>query len=549
MPITNHISSYDTHLLKQLKALKSLPIVIKPADKNLGTALLTPAQYHNLCMQHLSDSSTYKKLPNNTNLRSISEETFAHLRRILDTHGMLYEPIQDNELEQPYKRQRTDKRTLSKLAQSLLQLQLPPTPKYSDSPHHPQSSVPSPSTNTKLRMSTFYILPKLHKKTISGRPIVNTINCITYMTSIYLHRVLLLALPHLPTVVSSTHAALRKLLQIQLPSNAVLLCADVKSLYPSIPIDYGIHAVQTILTQLQQARCISVNIELTIALLRWTLKHNYLSYLDDIYLQLTGTAMGTPVAVMYVNITLAYLETTAAAHQPYLYMRYIDDLCIICRDNEQANNIVRTFNEQCSSITLEEITIANKGVFLDLNIELCHQPYSTEINIQTFQKSINKYMYITPKSNHQRTVFKNFIFNELCRYRLQCNNNTEYRKLVRLFNERIIRRGYNGNYISSIYNRIPTREQLLQRLYQPKLEQNKEVIVCTLHRAFSSFISSPKKFLSPNSTMLRHPVLNPITKSIIFNYYNDPNLLKHLCNDARTKTIVKNFLASSGNQT
>lgn len=70
------------------------------------------------------------------------------------------------------------------------------------------------------------------------------------------------------------------------------------------------------------------------ALLHWTLTNNYLSYLDDIYLQLTGTAMGTPVAVMYANITLAYLESTATAYQSYLYMRYTDDLCVICKDSE-----------------------------------------------------------------------------------------------------------------------------------------------------------------------------------------------------------------------
>lgn len=539
MPLNNKISAYDTYLLKELESLKKLPVIIKPADKNLGTALLSPALYHELCMQHLNDTNTYRKLPSTTNLDDIAKDVFGDLETILDRHGMLYIPLD------PSKRQRTTQRKLTPLALSLLQLK-PKVTSPHGIPNNPNTQQPQ---SHQLRMANFYIIPKLHKKNISGRPIVNTINSYTYMTSIYLHRVLLLALPYLPTVVTSTHAALRRLLQLQLPGDAILLCADVKSLYPSIPIEYGLHAVQSILTQLQQQQHININISLTMALLRWTLTNNYLSYLDDIYLQLTGTAMGTPVAVMYANITLAYLESTATAYQPYLYMRYIDDLCVICKDSEQANNIVRTFNAQCSSITLEEVTIANKGVFLDLNIELYHQPYSTAINIQTFQKNINKYMYITPKSNHERTVLKNFIFNELCRYRLQCSNDTEYRKLVRLFNDRIRRRDYNSNYISSIYCRIPIRNQLLQRLYQPKLEQNKEVTVCTLHRAFSSFISSPKKFLSPNSTMLRHPVLNPITKSIIFNYYNDPNLLKHLCNDARTKTIVKNFLASSGNQT
>ena len=36
-----------------------------------------------------------------------------------------------------------------------------------------------------------------------------------------------------------------------------------------------------------------------------------MQFLGVVYHQLTGTAMGTPVAVMYADIVLAYLETTS----------------------------------------------------------------------------------------------------------------------------------------------------------------------------------------------------------------------------------------------
>lgn len=531
-PVNNTISKYDAYILHDLKSLKQLPVVIKPADKNLGTALLSPALYHDLCMQHLNDTTTYKKLDSDTNMSRITKEVFQALEAILDSHGALYKPPHRQ------RRRRTEERLKSELAASLLQLNPAAANQIA-------ADQPAPHQNN-LRMSTFYVLPKLHKRTISGRPIVNTINSYTYMTSIYLHRVLFQALPHLPTVVSSTHAALRRLLQLQLPPDAILLCADVKSLYPSIPINYGMHAVQRVLVQLQEQRLIRINIPLTIQLLEWTLSNNYISYLDEVYLQLTGTAMGTPVAVMYANITLAFLESTAAAYQPYLYMRYIDDLCIICNNNEQANNIVLTFNAQCPSIILEEVTISNRGVFLDLSIELCSNAYRTEIKLQTYQKSINKYMYITPKSNHQLTILKNFIYNELCRYRLQCSNDREFRNMVRLFNERIRKRDYNKQYISHIFNTIPSRSVLIQRLFTVKAKEKFNITVCTLPKEIQSFIPKPKQFLAMNTTMILHPITSTIcsTNKLKFNYANDPNLLHHLCNDARTKAVVKNGLAS-----
>lgn len=531
MSLSNKISAYDANLLKALQSLKELPVVIKPADKNLGTALLSPAHYHKLCMGHLADENTYKKQAKTPLTHTlIINRSFAQLKAILTKFEVMYGK----------KRKRDGTLEVSKLAQSLLQLQPPVKVVYPEGVAPPPQP---PSTDTAARISSFYILPKLHKKTISGRPIVNTINSPTYMTSLYLHKVLLEVQPHLPSIVMSTHDALRKLHSAKIPPNAVLLCADVMSLYPSIPIPYGLRAVKSTLTTLKQRGLISqdINIDLTLALLEWTLRNNYLSYLDDYYLQLTGTAMGTPVAVMYANIVLADLEHCALNELPYLYMRYIDDLCVICKDEEQAEDIIYYFEQACPSIQLDDITIGPKGVFLDLAIELHNTPDSTEIRIQTYQKSINKYMYITPSSAHQRTVLKNFIYNELCRYKLHCSDEVQLRTMYRAFNERIIRRGYNPNYIIHILSSLPSRKQLLDRLFKPKASKKKDLTVCTLPLAIKDFIHQPNKFFEPSPEMKLHPVLSSICKpgSLLFNYSNDPSMLSHLCNDSRTKLKVQ----------
>jgi hypothetical protein len=52
--------------------------------------------------------------------------------------------------------------------------------------------------------------------------------------------------------------------------------------------------------------------------------------------------MGTPVAVVHANIVLFYLEESCLNYQPILYMRFIDDLFVVVKDQQQAHDIVAT---------------------------------------------------------------------------------------------------------------------------------------------------------------------------------------------------------------
>lgn len=164
------------------------------------------------------------------------------------------------------------------------------------------------STPTPFDSRTFTFYPRCTK---GGRPIVSKINSTTYHTSKYLHNVLVQVLPYLGTVVKSTQHALTQLLRAKLPQRCVILCADVTSLYPSIPIAYGLAAVRSVLEKFtaEIKGFPKINIDLTLELLRWVLTNNYFSYMEETYLQLTGTAMGTPLAVMYAIIVLFYLES------------------------------------------------------------------------------------------------------------------------------------------------------------------------------------------------------------------------------------------------
>ena len=95
-------------------------------------------------------------------------------------------------------------------------------------------------------------------------------------------------------------AALAKQLEDTIfPVDCALLSADVESLYPSIDINRGLDALNE---TLNSAGMPQENRQRIVLLTRWVLFNNYLEFNNKLYLQICGTAMGTPCAVVFACI-------------------------------------------------------------------------------------------------------------------------------------------------------------------------------------------------------------------------------------------------------
>jgi len=215
---SNSLSPIQRLLTNTLRSLvRREDWVVKPADKNLGTCIMDRQMYIHMCMVHLSDTNAYEIYRGKPDFK----DEFATLYRLLEAYDLHRAPKRAN---------------MSPLAASLLQLDL-----------RQQSST------TALRKSQFYVLPKMHKKlrddqdNIPGRPIVSSINSGTYFASKYLHNYLMQLSARLPSICRSSIEALQAVHNLQIPEGATILCADVASLYPSIPTEYGLKAVKQLL--------------------------------------------------------------------------------------------------------------------------------------------------------------------------------------------------------------------------------------------------------------------------------------------------------------
>lgn len=425
------INYIDKQIIKALKELANMnEIVIKPADKNLGPVILTRRQYEIMCMDHLHNTDTYEVVQNfNPN------SCYHDLEQILEKHNMRYIQYGNHS----NKRQKRE----TQLARSICQLKNSPL----------------------LRQAYFYCNPKMHKVGVvkKGRPIVSSINSVTYHTSMYLHNILHPVMKYLNTTVASSQEALLRMQNARLKPDSKILCADVTSLYPSIPIEYGLSAVQKMLELVTERQLMKINIPLTMALLEWVLRNNYFTFNNTTFHQLTGTAMGTPVAPVYANIVLFWIDVKCCENRIPMYMRYLDDIFAVVNNEQYATDTIQTFNAQCPTLKLESVTTGTSGVFLDINASIRDNKLITKV----YQKPINKYLYLKPTTNHSRTVLKNFILQEFNRYRLICSEEADYRHIARLFTQRLQQRAYNARYITTnVLPQILPREQMLDKIAQ-----------------------------------------------------------------------------------
>jgi hypothetical protein len=132
------------------------------------------------------------------------------------------------------------------------------------------------------------------------------------------------------------------------------------------------------------------------------------------------------------------------------YRRYIDDIFGIWLPSPINNN--STWNQFKAALnnwgTLEWVidTPSHQTVFLDLNISL----HNSTITTSTFQKNLNLYLYIPPRSAHPPSCLKGLIAGELRRYWLQ-NNTKDFISITTKFLERLTERGHQLDKLTPIF--------------------------------------------------------------------------------------------------
>ena len=464
----NNLSSDERSGLREIKEDPTVRVLA--TDKNLGPALISTEWVEQETLNHLNDTKSYVKVTKD-------DWTFRR-QKVIETR--------------------------EKLVKSYSSFLPPNSHKFLRSlDDNPRSLDPA----------KFYIIPKIHKSPIAGRPIAASHSYITRPISILIDELVKPSIT-MPTVLRDSGELIQCLEGIKLPANCLLVTADVSSLYPNIDTKKAIIALDLLLREGKVTQT-----PLLVQLTRLVFENNFLKseFSCDIYHQIHGIAMGTPFAVTAANAFMYYHERDIIelyAQHLTLYKRFIDDIFVIWDGTREIlSEFLSAINTKDERIKITYEISDSKISFLDLLL-FKDSSYPT-LQYSTFQKPLNKYLYIPFESFHPTSNKKAFIKGELMRYARNSSRFYSFNETRLLFWKRLRLRGYPAKFLLPIFREISYRNR--------KKWFSKPVRVLT-HRRVVFKTSFNCSHIGIKKVILKHlPNLSTIVS------YKATNTLAHLC--------------------
>jgi len=166
------------------------------------------------------------------------------------------------------------------------------------------------SFQTHHRTPIFYGMPKAHKTPMKLRPVFSCINSFNSFFSTRLDFKMKTLLPLIPSYVKNSSNLIKELRSLHLPPSAKLFTANASSMYTNMDTTTGIQAMQHLLELYHEHIPTNFPRDFFLTTLEIVMKNNIFSFGDTFWLQLQGTAMGTPAAPLYSIITYGVHENT-----------------------------------------------------------------------------------------------------------------------------------------------------------------------------------------------------------------------------------------------
>jgi hypothetical protein len=314
-------------------------------------------------------------------------------------------------------------------------------------------------------------------------------------------------LPLVRSYIKNSSTILNDLHSSTLHERALLFSADAKSMYTNIDTPTGISAIRDFIATNAEWLPPDFPADLFLRILASIMENNIFTFAGPHWLQLSGTAMGTPVACTYATISFSQYENRhiLPTFQPQLlyYKRDINDIFGVWLPPTQ--NRLATWYAFKAALNnwgkLEWIIEEHSShtTFLDLNINI----EGSSITTSTYQKTMNLYLYIPPQTSHPPCWFKGLIARELKRYFIQ-KNKEDFEKILAKFIGRLLERGHTLENLSPLL--LKTAANIDREPFHNTQEEN----VSTLYIHWPFHPKGLQKKACANSTTARSKAFSPL---------------------------------------
>ncbi|KAJ8032026.1 hypothetical protein HOLleu_25430 [Holothuria leucospilota] len=377
---------------------------------------------------------------------------------------------------------------------------------------------------TDTRPARFYLLPKVHKPGVPGRPVVSACGSATEGLSEIVDHFLQPFVPSIPSYIKDTEDFIRKVHGLgPIPHDAFLVTIDVVDLYPSILHNDGISALRTFLSERHVPRA-SVNGICDMCEI--VLKRNVFEFNSEFFLQTSGTAIGTKMAPAYANIFMGVLERdllAASSFKPEVWFRFIDDIFMIwTHGREKLMHFLQFINSAHPCIKFTCDYSLSSVHFLDVQVSTSQDG---GIVTDLYTKPTDTHQFLLATSCHPNHTKRSIPYSQALRILRICSSIETARERCRQLSDYLLRRGYNRRRV----------QQQVDRAFEnfttpmtPKISKGKPLFFTVqYHPALPDIKGILTKFLPLLHQSDRLKLAVPAAP--VMSFSQPPNLKRSLC--------------------
>ena len=304
-----------------------------------------------------------------------------------------------------------------------------------------------------VKPARFYLLPKIHKEKIPGRPVISSINCHTTKLSRYVDYYIQPLAAKGKSYIRDTTDFINKLQYIAyVPHNAILAALDVKSLYSNINHNKGVLALQKCLDNRAHKE---PSTKVITTFMHHILTLNNFNFNGRRFLQTKGCAMGTIAAPSYATIYMGRFETLniypEINRECLFYARYIDDIFLIYTgENAKLTQFLIELNTKHDSIKFDYETSTKSVAFLDT---LVYIDQNRHLQTTLYTKPTDTHNYLHSKSSHHSHLKYSLPYSQALRIRRISSQNNELNTNNEKLRKQFITRGFKPEVIEDQINK------------------------------------------------------------------------------------------------
>ena len=397
IPIKNRSNISFNEFKSISKFQKENPFKVVELDKNIGCAIISNQLYNDLAMEHLSDTTTYKRIDSNPLENAISNvnDSLSNLLENDHISGELFKLLKvDN-----------------------------------------------------ARLGSFRLLPKIHKEKFGVRPIISYKNNPTNNLCKLLDKIIRPFVEKSSSYIKDSQNFIQKNIDKKYPRNARIFTFDVVSLYTNINHEKCLDTLSDFFKDKLDPE-FGIDIIGFREILRLVLENNYFIYENCFYHQVKGIAMGSIAGPSIANIFVYCLEKDwITTNDPLSYVRFIDDIHYIDLDDSKIESLRSAFGD------LElNMTTGDSVDFLDVNTSIDN--ISGELIFKPFFKKTNTFSYLLSTSNYPNFIFKNIPKSLFIRLRRICSNINDFCFFSLKIISHLLARGYNLKILLKTFNMV-----------------------------------------------------------------------------------------------